>query len=154
MNRKGGTPHSGCCTLLPADTYLRFAILYLQDGEWDGQRILPEGYVTEVKTATPQNPHTGLGVYVAGSYIKQRGPLNPEFEIGQTLHSEPYLADDLYLFDGNGHQVAYIIPSADMVILRTGSWMPKGVTWDNSQLPNILLKGINFPDGTAPTPQK
>lgn len=154
MNRENGTPHSGCCTLLPADSYMRLAILYLQDGEWDGQRLLPEGYVTEVKTATPQNLHTGLGVYVAGSYVEKRGPLNPEFEMGQTLHSEPYLAYDLYLFDGNSHQVAYIIPSANMVILRTGNWMPKGVTWDNSVLPNTLLKGIDFPEGQTPTPQK
>lgn len=154
MNREDGTPHSGCCTLLPAETYMRFAILYLQDGVWEGQQLLPAGYVTEARTATPQNLHTGMGVYVAGPYVEKRGPLNPDMPLGQTLHSEPYLADDLYLFDGNGHQVAYIIPSAGMVILRTGSWMPKDVTWDNSVLPNMLLEGIDFPDGSAPIPQK
>jgi len=100
MNRKDGTPHSGCCNLLPAETYLRLAILYLKDGTWDGQRLLPEGYVDQVKTATPQNPHTGMGVYVAGPYVKKRGPLNPDLPFGQTLHSSPYLAEDLYLFDG------------------------------------------------------
>lgn len=154
MNREGGTPHSGCCTLLPAETYMRFAILYLQDGVWGNRQLLPVGFVTEVSTATPQNPHTGMGVYIAGPYIEKRGPLNPDIELGQTLHSEPYLADDLFMFDGNGHQVAYIIPSADMIILRTGSWMPKDVTWDNSVLPNTLLAGIDFPDGSAPIPQK
>lgn len=154
MNRDGGTPHSGCCILLPAETYMRFAVLYLQDGVWDGQQILPAGFITEVRTATPQNPHTGMGVYVAGPYVDKRGPLNPDIALGQTLHSSPYLADDLFMFDGNGHQVAYMIPSADMVILRTGSWMPEGVTWDNSVLPNTLLKGIDFPDGRAPVPQK
>lgn len=154
MNREGGTPHSGCCTLLPAETYMRFAVLFLQDGVWDDRQLLPAGYVTEARTATPQNPHTGMGVYVAGPYIEKRGPLNPEITLGQTLHSEPYLADDLFMFDGNGHQVAYIIPSADMVVLRTGSWMPEGVTWDNSALPNTLLEGIDFPDGSAPIPQK
>jgi len=154
MNREGGTPHSGCCILLTADTYMRMAILYLQEGTWDGQQLLTAGFVAEVKTATPQNPHTGMGVYVAGPYIEKRGPLNPEIKLGQTLHSEPYLANDLYMFDGNGHQVAYIIPSADMVILRTGSWMPKDVTWDNSVLPNVLLKGIQFPEGQVPVPQK
>ena len=154
MNREGGTPHSGCCILLTADTYMRMAILYLQEGTWDGQQLLTAGFVAEVKTATPQNPHTGMGVYVAGPYIEKRGPLNPEIKLGQTLHSEPYLANDLYMFDGNGHQVAYIIPSADMVILRTGSWMPKDVTWDNSVLPNVLLQGIQFPEGQVPVPQK
>ena len=56
MNREGGTPHSGCCMLLAADTYMRLAVLYLQDGVWEDQRLLPEGFVTEVKTTTPQNP--------------------------------------------------------------------------------------------------
>ena len=154
MNREDGTPHSGCCILLTAETYMRFAVLYLNDGVWGGHRLLPEGFVTEVKTATPQNPHSGMGVYVAGLYVEKRGPLNPDIKLGQNLHSEPYLADDLFLFDGNSHQVAYIIPSADMVILRTGNWMPKGVTWDNSMLPNTLLKGISFPNDRAPKPQK
>ena len=154
MNRPGGTPHSGCCTLLTADSYLRFAVLLLQDGSWDGNQLLPDGFVNEVKTATPQNPHTGMGVYVAGPYIKKRGPLNPEKKLGQTLHSEPYLAADLFMFDGNSHQTAYIIPSADMVILRTGNWVPKGKVWDNSKLPNILLKGIQFESGKAPVPQQ
>ena len=154
MNRKDGTPHSGCCNLLPAETYLRLAILYLKDGTWDGQRLLPEGYVDQVKTATPQNPHTGMGVYVAGPYVKKRGPLNPDLPFGQTLHSSPYLAEDLYLFDGNSHQVVYIIPSADMVILRTGGSMPKDVIWDNSVLPNILISGIKFPETETPVPQK
>jgi len=154
MNREGGTPHSGCCILLPAETYLRFAVLFLQDGNWDSEQLLPTGFVKEARTATPQNPHTGMGVYVAGPYIEKRGPLNPDKPLGQTLHSEPYLARDLFMFDGNSHQVAYIIPSADMVIMRTGGWMPKGVTWDNSQLPNIILKGIDFAEGSAPIPQK
>ena len=95
-----------------------------------------------------------MGVYVAGPYIEKRGPLNPDKPFGQTLHSEPYLAKDLFMFDGNGHQVAYIIPSANMVILRTGSWMPKGTIWDNSKLPNIVIKGIEFPKGDTPLPQK
>ena len=154
MNRPGGTPHSGCCALLTADSYLRFAILLLQNGEWNGKPLLPDGFVDEVKTATPQNPHTGMGVYVAGPYVEKRGPLNPEVKLGQTLHSEPYLANDLFMFDGNSHQTAYIIPSADMIILRTGNWVPKGKVWDNSQLPNILLNGIEFKDGELPVAQQ
>lgn len=154
MNRYGGTPHSGCCILLQAESYMRLAILFLQDGHWNDSQLLPDGFVEEASTATPQNPHTGMGVYVAGPYIEKRGPLNPDKPFGQTLHSEPYLAGDLFMFDGNGHQVAYIIPSADMVILRTGSWMPKGTIWDNSQLPNMILSGINFPKGKSPVPQK
>jgi len=125
MNREGGTAHAGCCILLPPETFLRLAILYLQDGEWDGKRLLPEGFVDEVKMGTPQYPYAGMGAYVAGDYIEARGPANPDAEFGKTKHGEPYLAADIFMFDGNGHQVAYIIPSANMVIFRTGTWPDK-----------------------------
>ena len=154
MNRKDGTAHSGCCTLLHPESFLRLAILYLNDGNWEGKRLLPEGFVDQVKTGTPQYPHAGMGVYIAGNYIEARGPSNPDIPFGKTKHGEPYLAADLFLFDGNGNQVAYIIPSADMVIFRSGTWPSKELGWDNSVLPNIILAGTEFPDGKAPVPQK
>ena len=139
MNRDDGTPHSGCCILLPAETYLRLAILLIDDGYWDGDRLLPDGFVQQVTTSTPQNPHAGMGVYVGSPYIERRGAANPDVPYGQTLHSEPYLADDLFLFDGNSNQVVYIIPSQRLIILRTGDRPPTEPEWDNARLPNIIL---------------
>lgn len=142
MNREGGTPHSGCCILLPAETYLRLAILLIEDGVWNGVRLLPEGFVTEMKTPTAENPHAGMAVYTGSPYIERRGAANPDVPYGRTLHVEPYLADDLFLFDGNSNQVVYIIPSEKLVILRTGARPPKEPEWDNSKLPNTILRGL------------
>jgi CubicO group peptidase (beta-lactamase class C family) len=145
VNRPGGTAHSGCCMLVPAETFLRLGILYLQDGVWDGTRLLPEGYVTAMRTATPQNPWYGMGVYVAGPYTDRRGAANPERKVGQTLHSEPYLDKDLFLFDGNGNQTVFISPAQNLVVLRTGYPPPRGPgkpEFDNSFLPNTILRGI------------
>ena len=133
---------------------MRLAILYLQNGEWNGTRLLPDGYVEQVKTGTPQYPYAGMGAYVAGKFIEARGPANPDATFGKTKHSEPYLAGDLFMFDGNGHQVAYIIPSANMVIFRSGTWPAKEVGWDNSVLPNLILSGTSFPEGQQPVPQQ
>ncbi len=77
LNRPGGVAHSGCYILLPAESFLRLAILLLQDGMWNGQRLLPEGYVATMRTATPQNPWAGMGLYVAGAYVERRGAANP-----------------------------------------------------------------------------
>jgi CubicO group peptidase (beta-lactamase class C family) len=144
VNRDGGVAHAGCCMLLPAETFLRLAILTLADGVWEGQRLLPESYVREMTRATAENPHYGLGVYVAGRYTERRGPANPDLPLPKTLHSEPYLADDLYLFDGNMNQVVYVIPSQRLVILRTGRAPPrsKETEWDNAHLPNLIMRGI------------
>lgn len=155
MNRKGGTPHSGCCVQLPARTYLQFGILLLNDGVVGGKRLLPEGYVAKMRTATKENPHAGLGVWIAGPYVKGRGPLNPSVDVGKTLHSEPYADKGLFLFDGNGSQVVYIVPSQNLVIVRTGGRPPKDKPWDNSYIPNLIINAIERgPDDTVPVPQK
>ncbi len=142
MNRPGGTPHSGCCILLPADSYLRLAILLLDDGIWEGKRLLPEGFVAAMRTPSPQNPHAGLGIYLGSPYAEWRGAANPEVTGGRSWHSEPYLAPDLYLFDGNSNQVVYIVPSQRLVILRTGNTPPPEPRWDNARLPNLILGAL------------
>ena len=143
MNREGGTAHAGCCWMLPAETWLRLAILLIDDGLADGRRLLPEGFVREMSTATPQNPHAGMSVYVAGDYISGRGAANPDRDISKTLHGEPYLAHDLFLFDGNSNQVIYIVPSARLVVARLGNRPPAGTEWDNAYLINTLLRGLD-----------
>ena len=154
FNRPDGEPHSGCCIQLPAQTFLRFGQLVLDDGVWNGERLLPEGYVAQMRTASPENPHAGLGVYVAGEYVRGRGAMNPEVDAGKTLHSEPYAAADLFLFDGNGSQVVYIVPSQNLIILRTGDWPSAQLPWDNSVLPNTIIGGIERrPGEAAPVPQ-
>ena len=129
--------------MLPAETWLRLAILLIDDGLADGRRLLPEGFVREMSTATPQNPHAGMSVYVAGDYISGRGAANPDRDIGKTLHGEPYLAHDLFLFDGNSNQVIYIVPSARLVVARLGNRPPSGAEWDNAYLINTLLRGLD-----------
>ena len=143
LNREGGTAHAGCCWLLPAETWLRLAILLIDDGQVHGERLLPEGYVREMSTPTPQNPHAGMGVYVAGDYIAGRGAANPELPVGKTLHSEPYLAGDLFLFDGNSNQVIYIVPSARLILARLGKRPPAETQWDNAYLINTVLRGLD-----------
>lgn len=155
VNRPGGVAHAGCCILLPPETYLRFAILMLRDGKWDSEQLLPQGFVTEMTTGTQQNPYYGLGVFVSGAYTKRRGWANADIDLPKVLHSEPYLAEDLYLFDGNMNQVIYVVPSLDLVIFRSGFFPPsnKYSEWDNSFLPNVIIRGIQC-GNDCPKPQR
>jgi CubicO group peptidase (beta-lactamase class C family) len=142
INRPGGLAHSGCCMLLPAESWLRMGILLAQDGKTNGRRLLPEGYVKEMRTGTPQNPHYGLGVWLGSPYLQRRGFAAPDKPGPKVLHSEPYLDPDLFLFDGNTNQVVYILPKSKMVILRMGNLPPLEPEWDNAKLPNILVGGV------------
>lgn len=142
VNRPGGVAHAGCCILLPAEVWLRLGVLLLDDGLWNGRRLLEPGFVEAMRTPTAANPHAGMGVFVAGPYVERRGSFHPDIERSRAWHSEPYLAADTFLFDGYGNQVVYIIPSYELVILRSGGSPPKQPQWDNTFLPNTIMRGI------------
>lgn len=141
VNRPGGMAHSGCCLMLPPQAWLRMAVLVMQDGKWNGRKLLPDGYAAAMRTPTAENPYYGMGVWVAGRYIARRGFAHPSIPFGKVLHSEPYAARDLYLFDGNSNQVVYIVPSRQLIVLRTGETPTKTLEWDNAFLPNLLIRG-------------
>lgn len=148
MNRDGGTAHSGCCIGLPSETYLKLGVLVLQKGKWGDQEMLSSEYIDEMLTTTPQNPYSGMGIYLGKNYLKERGVSNPDGKAGfggGTLHSEPYLDKDIALFDGNGNQVVYIMPSRNIVIMRLGERPKNKIPWDNAFIPNTVSRHLNAP---------
>lgn len=144
MNRPGGTPHAGCCILLPAETYLRIGILLSQNGEWNGRQLLTPEFVEAMKTPGIDFENAGMGLYLGTPFREWRGASgNTDTPmLSSSWHSEPFLADDLVLFDGNASQAVYIVPSEQLVILRTGNHPPKEPQWDNAYLPNLVLSGL------------
>ncbi len=142
MNRPGGTAHAGCCILLPARTWLELGQLVMNDGVVEDERILPEGFVADMVSPTPQNTHSGMGVYIGQPYLERRGFMNPEMPFGKSYHSEPYVDQDLYLFDGNSNQVVYFMPSKELIVLRVGNSPPKEPEWDNAYLPNLISRAL------------
>lgn len=153
INRPGGLAHSGCCALLPAESYARMAMLVAQDGVWAGERLLPQGYVAAMKTGTEAHPWYGLGLWLGGRYIERRGFANQNRPGPKVLHSEPYLADDVVMFDGNSNQIVYIVPSQQLVVLRTGDNPPREPEWDNAKLINLVLAGLKTERPLRPQPR-
>ena len=92
--------------------WVRLGNLYLQDGVWNGERILPEGYVKFVSTTAPAWEAEGLPVYGAFFWINGDGG----FPVPR----------EAYYMAGAGGQIALIIPSHDLVVVRLGHYRGGG----------------------------
>lgn len=84
-----------------ARDFARFGLLYLRDGTWDGQRILPEGWVDHARTWVSDDPE----------------------EHGLGYGAQWWLYDDgLGTFAAKGYegQTIMCVPALDVMIVRLG----------------------------------
>jgi CubicO group peptidase (beta-lactamase class C family) len=152
VNREGGMPHGGCCLMLPPETWLRLGIMLVHDGHWRDRRLLPADWIAQMLRPSPNNEHFGLMIWRGTPYAERRLYHRPDSPMSQrprpgVYNAEPFLADDLFMFDGAEGRVVYIVPSEQLVIVRTGFRpAPDEPEWDNSFLPNTLIRSIRRPE--------
>jgi len=88
--------------------WARIGNLYLQNGLWNGERILPEGFVDFVSTLAEPWIKDGRPIYGGFFWINRDG-------------SRP-VPKDAYMMLGAGGQSTTIIPSYDLVVVRMGHY--------------------------------
>jgi CubicO group peptidase (beta-lactamase class C family) len=86
-----------------ARDYARFALLYQNDGIFNGERILPEGWV---KFSTSEASDS-KGLYGAFFWLNIGGKL-------------PSVPRDMYACDGHDGQHIYILPTQKLVVVILG----------------------------------
>ncbi len=92
-----------------ARNWARLGLLYLRDGVWLGERLLPEGFADFVSTPAPawKEPVYGGLFWVNG---------------GGTYA----LPKEAYYMAGAGGQTTFVVPSHDLVIVRMGHFRGEG----------------------------
>lgn len=111
-----------------ARDWARIGLLYLNDGVWNGDRILPPGWVEYTQTPTPKAPRERYGAH----FYRTKG------EKGNTTD----IPNDAYHMSGYEGQKVVIIPSYDLVIVRLGFSQPE-TNWD---FPGFVSNVVNsFP---------
>lgn len=85
-----------------ARDFARFGELYLADGIWNGERILPEGWVDHARRRSAVDPESGLG-YGAHWWL---WPDQPSSLVAQG-------------YDG---QLTIVLPELDAVVVHLGAW--------------------------------
>jgi CubicO group peptidase (beta-lactamase class C family) len=103
----------------------RLGLLYLDDGVWNGERILPPGW---------------------GGYVSRRGPAQPAsgYGYGATFWTFPPdlgIPADAYLAQGNRGQYLVIVPSRRIVIVRRGFDGP-GTGFDPGRFTQDVLAAL------------
>jgi CubicO group peptidase (beta-lactamase class C family) len=80
--------------------WARLGLLMAQDGMWQGERLLPQGFVEWVSTPAPawKNQNYGGLFWLGGGKLPERS----------------------LVMSGQGSQHVYILPSHDLVIIRLG----------------------------------
>jgi CubicO group peptidase (beta-lactamase class C family) len=91
-----------------ARDWARLGNLYLQDGVWGGERLLPEGYVDFVSTLAPAWAADGRPIYGGFFWLNGDG----RFPTPKST----------YYMSGAGGQKTLIVPSHDLVVVRLGHY--------------------------------
>jgi CubicO group peptidase (beta-lactamase class C family) len=108
----------------------RLGLLYLDDGVWQGERILPEGWSDFVAMPAPAQP-TGRGGVGYGAQFWLFGS-------GQGLPEGTYAAM------GNRGQYVMIVPARNVVIVRRGfDAVGDGERFDIARFSHDVLEALN-----------
>ena len=94
---------------MSARDWARLGNLYLQDGVWEGERVLPEGYATYASTLAPAWVADGRPQY-GGAFFWVNG-----------TGSTP-IPESAYSMRGAGGQSTTIIPTHGLVVVRIGKY--------------------------------
>jgi len=114
-----------------ARDWARFGLLYLRDGVWSGQRILPEGWVAFARKPTPDAPDQTYG-----AHFWLRVP--KEFHCGNGTDALP---PDVFHAIGYEGQFVTIIPSRKLVLVRLGLTR-RPCAWDHPEFVRLVLAAI------------
>jgi len=137
FDRPDGVARTMCCMRATARDWTRMGVLVSQGGVWNGEQVLPEGWVETMATPLPNNPNFGIGLWLGSPYVEMRTYF--EDDPGVVPMSEPYVADDVRIMEGGGFRVVYMVPSEDLIIFRHGVGVSN---WDGSFLVNTALRSL------------
>ncbi|MDX2223237.1 MAG: serine hydrolase [Rhodospirillaceae bacterium] len=143
LDRAGGLARTYCCLHASPEDWLRVGLLHLNRGRVGAAQVLPEDWMAQVTAPSPLNPNYGYLTWLGTTYEDKRSyGAGVDMRVPQ---SEPFAAPGIVYFDGSGGQRVYIVPSHDMVIVRTGKGgvdFAAGLfKWDESAIPNALIAG-------------
>jgi CubicO group peptidase (beta-lactamase class C family) len=137
MDREGGVPRGFCCLFASARDWLRVGLLLAADGKVGERQLIASEWVQAMKTPSSTNPNFGMHLWLGSPPTKERK--YNDYSV-KAFHSEKFLAEDIYYIDGFGGQRVYVVPSRDLIVVRTGV---SQLDWDDAPLINMIIRAAD-----------
>ncbi len=138
LDREGGMARTFCCLQTTARGWLAVGRSILDLGRVGDEQVVPAAWVLEMLKASGTNPNFGLQIWLGDAGAGERSEKNATRV--RALQSEPFAARDVVFLSGAGGQRVYIVPSRELIIVRTGT---RRSDWDEAKLPNAILRGVS-----------
>jgi hypothetical protein len=137
LDRPGGMAHADCCMWVAIQDWVRVGEVLRTGGLWQGRQVIPPGWVEAMVAPSAAYLNFGMMVWLGNDHEKERRHgRDPRAAVSR--HSEPFAAPTFFL-DGIHGQRIWVVPTKDLVIVRTGKGHPQ---WDDARLPNLLIRGL------------
>lgn len=129
----------------------RFGYLFLRNGAWDGEQVVPEQWVEDATGAPSQELNASYGYLW---WLNRRGPMgNPaqattgeaggNVEEGQMVPGAP---EDMFWALGLGNQVVAVDPGSETVVVRIGAGPQEGrPEFDQAQAARVVTEALTTP---------
>lgn len=112
--------------------WARLGQLMLQDGVWEGRRLLPEGWVRFLTAPTPQAPDACYGAHW---WLKVAREMGGDSEAARRLPPDAYHAL------GHEAQCLTVVPSRRLVVVRMGLSV-RVDAWNHAEFLDELLRTV------------
>lgn len=138
MDREGGLPRGFCCLFATARDWLRVGRLFLDGGRVGDDQVIPIEWIADTVMPAPKNSNFGYQIWLGSPPSTERR--YNDYTV-KAYHSEPFAAKDIIYIDGFGGQRVYIVPSLELVIVRTGK---STTSWDDAIIPNAVIRAVSM----------
>lgn len=112
--------------------WARFGLLFLNEGQWNGEQLIPQTYVEYCKTPVSFAPRRRYG----GQFH-----LNAGEEGNLENRNLPSLPTDIFYCNGFNEQHVVIFPSNNLVVVRLGATQNKAA-WDIETFLNMVYNSL------------
>ncbi len=128
----GAATPADCCFHARVLDWMRVASLLVQDGRFEGTRVVPAGWVQRMSLPYSADSLQGFGVQLAGA----------------AHGAEPFATDGVLFLRGPGRWRLWMVPSLKLAVLFGAEAQAAGGSgaegpWDETRLPNLIVRALS-----------